>query len=85
MRQATPRIGDEVLTPEPFLSFTSGYVTRAMERFPKQGSKKPWKLYQNYAKDVVSLRFGSVDDGMEFSNAVPREQPAQRAHEAVTA
>jgi cation diffusion facilitator CzcD-associated flavoprotein CzcO len=85
LRQATPRIGDEVLTPEPFLSFTSGYVTRAMEKFPKQGSKKPWKLYQNYAKDVVSLRFGSVDDGMEFSNPVPRSQPAAPAREPVTA
>ncbi|MFA6115821.1 MAG: NAD(P)/FAD-dependent oxidoreductase [Sphingomonas sp.] len=85
LRQATPRIGDDVLTPEPFLSFTSGYVTRAMEKFPKQGSKKPWKLYQNYAKDVVSLRFGSVDDGMEFSNPASRKQPAEPVREPVTA
>ncbi|CUS43823.1 MAG: NAD(P)/FAD-dependent oxidoreductase [Pseudomonadota bacterium] len=85
LRQATPRIGDDVLTPEPFLSFTSGYVTRAMEKFPKQGNKKPWKLHQNYAKDIVSLRFGSVDDGMEFSNPVPRRQAAEPAREPVTA
>ncbi len=40
---------------------------------PKQGSKKPWKLYQNYALDLVTLRLGSVEDGtMEFSKAQPR-------------
>ena len=85
LRQVTPRIGDDVLTPEPFLSFTSGYVTRAMERFPKQGSKKPWKVHQNYARDVVALRFGSVDDAMEFSNPVPRDQSAEAARPPVPA
>jgi cation diffusion facilitator CzcD-associated flavoprotein CzcO len=85
LRQVTPRIGDDVLTPEPFLSFTSGYVTRAMERFPKQGSKKPWKVHQNYARDVVALRFGSVDDAMEFSNPVPRDQPAEAPRPPVPA
>ena len=35
--------------------------------FPKQGSKVPWKLHQNYALDILMLRFGGVDDGvMEF-------------------
>jgi cation diffusion facilitator CzcD-associated flavoprotein CzcO len=85
LRQVTPRIGDDVLTPEPFLSFTSGYVTRAMERFPKQGSKKPWKVHQNYARDVVALRFGSVDDAMEFSNPVPRDQSAEASRPPVPA
>jgi monooxygenase len=31
---------------------------------PKQGSKVPWKLHQNYVKDVMSLKFGSVEDGV---------------------
>jgi hypothetical protein len=44
-------------------------VQRAVGRFPKQGSRAPWRVYQNYARDLVSLRFGAVDDGvMEFSN-----------------
>ena len=85
LRQATPRIGDDVLTPEPFLSFTSGYVTRAMEKFPKQGSKKPWKVHQNYARDVVALRFGSVDDGMEFSNPLRPDRSVKAARENVAA
>ncbi|GGA38866.1 flavin-containing monooxygenase [Sphingomonas psychrolutea] len=70
LRQATPRVGDTMLVPAPFLDFSSGYVTRAMEKFPKQGSKAPWRVHQNYARDLLALRYGSVDDGMEFSNPV---------------
>jgi hypothetical protein len=42
----------------------SGYVQRSVAKMPKQGSKRPWRLYQNYALDIVSLRFGKVDDGV---------------------
>ncbi|MEO7178313.1 MAG: NAD(P)/FAD-dependent oxidoreductase [Allosphingosinicella sp.] len=48
----------------PFLDFSSGYVQRARDVLPKQGSKKPWKLYQNYALDMMSLKFASVEDGV---------------------
>ena len=42
----------------------------ALDILPKQGTKKPWKLYQNYALDIVTLRYGRVDDGvMEFGKA----------------
>jgi monooxygenase len=85
LRQATPRITGAPLEPTPFLDFSSGYVTRAMEKFPKQGSRKPWKLYQNYAKDLITLKYGSVDDGMEFSNPVPRMAAAAPAKETVAA
>jgi cation diffusion facilitator CzcD-associated flavoprotein CzcO len=52
----------------PWLDFTSGYVQRAINQLPRQGAKKPWKLYQNYARDLMALRFGSVKDGaMQFS------------------
>lgn len=68
-RQATPRFTDPSVHEEPWLTLTSGYIQRAMEKFPKQGSKAPWKLHQNYARDLVMLRYGSVeDDAMEFSN-----------------
>ena len=69
MRQATPRNADPSVQEEPWLDFSSGYVQRSIEKFPKQGSKAPWKLYQNYARDLMALRWGSVTDGaMEFSN-----------------
>jgi monooxygenase len=85
LRQATPRITGAPLEPTPFLDFSSGYVTRAMEKFPKQGSRKPWKLYQNYAKDLITLKYGSVDDGMEFSNPAPRVAVVAPTKESVAA
>ena len=47
----------------PFLDFSSGYVQRARDVLPRQGTVKPWKLHQNYARDLVALRYGKVDDG----------------------
>jgi cation diffusion facilitator CzcD-associated flavoprotein CzcO len=49
---------------EPFLDFSSGYVQRAMSRFPKQGAKAPWRLYQNYVRDLIGFRYGAVEDGV---------------------
>jgi cation diffusion facilitator CzcD-associated flavoprotein CzcO len=70
LRQATPRVGADV-TREDFLSFTSGYVQRAIDRFPKQGDKRPWRVHQNYTLDLIDLKFGGIDEGMEFSNPEP--------------
>jgi cation diffusion facilitator CzcD-associated flavoprotein CzcO len=59
---------DASVAEAPWLDFTSGYVQRALDQLPRQGAKKPWKLYQNYARDLMSLRFGNVNDGtMQFS------------------
>ena len=60
----------------PWLDFSSGYVQRALDILPKQGTKKPWKLYQNYALDLVSLRYGKVEDGvLQFSKPRPAQLP----------
>ena len=64
-----PRNLDSSVEHRPFVDMESGYVQRALTAAPKQGSKLPWKLYQNYALDLVSLRLGSVaDKTLEFSN-----------------
>jgi cation diffusion facilitator CzcD-associated flavoprotein CzcO len=81
MRQATPRVTGSV-NPETFLTFTSGYVQRGMDRFPKQGDRAPWRVHQNYARDLMALRFGSVDEEMEFSNPVPANAIPERARSA---
>lgn len=53
---------------EPLFDFSSGYVQRSIHAFPKQGSRSPWKLYQNYALDLVTLRHSPLDDGaMRFA------------------
>jgi cation diffusion facilitator CzcD-associated flavoprotein CzcO len=62
-KTCTPRRVDPSVHGEPFLDFSSGYVQRALSQFPQQGSKRPWKLYQNYAFDILSLRHGKIDDG----------------------
>jgi monooxygenase len=61
--RCVPRRRDPSLSEIPFLDFSSGYVQRALSRFPKQGSKRPWRLYQNYLLDLLTLRFGRIDDG----------------------
>ena len=67
----TPTRGANV-APEPFLDFTSGYVQRAAALLPKQGDRKPWRLYQNYVLDLLALRFGKVADGvMAFTRGGP--------------
>ncbi|OWK28141.1 flavin-containing monooxygenase [Sphingomonas mucosissima] len=76
MRQVTPRVGDEPISAEPFVDFSSGYIERVADRLPKQGNRKPWRLNQNYALDVMALRFGSVDDSLEFSNPAGRVRAA---------
>ena len=59
---------DPSMAERPFIDFSSGYVLRSIDQFPRQGSRAPWRLYQNYALDVMSLRFGAIEDGtMEFS------------------
>ena len=47
-----PQVTDPSLTEEPLLDFTSGYVLRSLDELPKQGSKEPWKLRQNYPLDL---------------------------------
>ena len=54
-------------------------MQRSIDQFPRQGSKAPWRLYQNYALDIISLRFGAVSDGaMQFARAESTVQPAER-------
>ena len=73
-RIATPFNDDPTMAAEPFVDFSSGYIQRAAATLPKQGTRKPWRLNQNYALDVVALRFGSLDQAMRFTNP-----PAARA------
>ena len=66
----TPRINDANIEEEPVIDFNSGYVLRALETLPRQGSKTPWRLHQNYVRDLSLMRYGRVEDGtMEFQSA----------------
>ncbi|WP_421999967.1 flavin-containing monooxygenase [Reyranella sp.] len=68
LRQCVPRLDDPAMERLPALDFSSGYIRRAIDRLPKQGVRRPWRLYQNYLLDLLSLRFGSLRDrAMIFS------------------
>jgi len=67
-RQCTPSKPDPSIAEQPFVDFSSSYVVRSIDQFQRQGSRAPWRLYQNYALDILSLRFGAIEDGaIEFS------------------
>jgi monooxygenase len=79
-RICTPENPDPSITEEPFIDFSSGYVLRSIDQFPKQGSRAPWRLYQNYARDILMLRFGAIEDeAMVFSNPEPQGDAIERA------
>jgi monooxygenase len=72
-RKSVPELSDPSVEELPLLDFTSGYVLRSLDQFPKQGSKEPWKLRQNYVLDIRTIRRGPIDDGaMQFSTAAER-------------
>ena len=65
--QCAPRLDANDAETDPFIDFSSGYVTRAQADLPKQGKRRPWKIYQNYFKDLLMMRYGRLNDGvMEF-------------------
>jgi monooxygenase len=69
-RSCVPVNHDPSISTQPFIDFSSGYVQRAIDMFPKQGSKAPWRLYQNYALDLLALRFRALEDGvLEFATS----------------
>jgi cation diffusion facilitator CzcD-associated flavoprotein CzcO len=66
----TPRVNDPNVGEQPVIDFNSGYVLRALHTLPRQGSRPPWRLYQNYVKDLSLMRYRRVEDGtMEFKSA----------------
>jgi cation diffusion facilitator CzcD-associated flavoprotein CzcO len=76
--QCTPRNRDASLATQPFIDLKAGYVQRSIDTFPKQGLKAPWRLYQNYPRDILMLRHGALeDDALEFSGAVPAAAPRE--------
>ncbi|MBL4867983.1 MAG: NAD(P)/FAD-dependent oxidoreductase [Pseudomonadales bacterium] len=75
VQKAIPRNDDPSVTKSLFLDFQSGYVQRAIHKFPKMGSKLPWKLVQAYPVDLVMLRYAKLDDGkLKFSKATGKSK-----------
>jgi cation diffusion facilitator CzcD-associated flavoprotein CzcO len=63
VNQGVPVSGDSLL------GLSSGYVVRAADRFPKQGVRFPWQVYQSYLRDHRMIRRGGVGDSLVFSGS----------------
>jgi monooxygenase len=73
MRQITPRPTADVVSDEPFMPLTSGYVTRSADLLPRQGTRAPWRNTDNVLRDWLLLRLRPIEDEeLEFSNPEPR-------------
>jgi len=58
---------DANMPTRPLLDFTANYVLRAMDQWPKQGTRGPWTVEMDYLVDRTRLRKGPiVDDALHF-------------------
>jgi monooxygenase len=78
--QCAPRVDEASMVEEPLIDFSSSYILRAIDSFPKQGRKTPWRVYQNYLLDLLNLKYGKVDDeAMDYRRRpAPASRPAVR-------
>ena len=77
-----PDYGSTPPEPEPAIDLTSGYITRGIDMFPKQGKDRPWKNHQSYFSDYVDTKFAKLDDGfMQFKDRAPQLQVLKEAAE----
>jgi hypothetical protein len=84
--QCVPHNRDPSNTERPMIDFSSGYVLRSISNFPRQGSKPPWRLYQNYPLDALTLRRAPIEDGtLEFTRGAPAAAPSRRGELATAA
>ena len=80
----TPLAPDPSQPTQPFLDLASGYVQRSVDSFPRQGTVTPWRLNQNYPRDVRLLRHGPIEDaGVRFTRGPARA--AERTEQQLAA
>jgi cation diffusion facilitator CzcD-associated flavoprotein CzcO len=63
-KQCCPVQNDPNMVLKPFLDFNPGYVMRVLDKMPKMGDKKPWKIEQNYYYDKKMFEKSALDDGV---------------------
>jgi monooxygenase len=78
--RCAPYNHDPSITETPFVDFTPGYFLRVMDQLPKQGSKLPWRLHQNYIRDLKLIKRAQLEDGvLEFSGSRDPQSAADPA------
>lgn len=56
----------------------SGYIRRAINELPKQGRSRPWKIVQDYVKDVPILRYAPIEDDALVFTTTPGSNKDKR-------
>ena len=65
-----PVLDDPSMEKRPMLDFSAGYISRAIDEFPQQGTTGPWTIEMDYWSDHARLRKGPVTDAaLRFSTA----------------
>ncbi|MEH3078167.1 MAG: alpha/beta fold hydrolase [Quadrisphaera sp.] len=72
---ARPVPSDPGMPTRPYLDFAAGYIQRAVDELPKQGSRPPWTTSMDYRSDVAVLREGSVVDPELQLTSLQRPDP----------
>lgn len=76
------RIVDPDMTEHRLSPLTSSYVMRSYEKYPKTGSKKPWRSTQSYFRDLFTLGLGAFGDGVLTFSKLPPERAESADSEA---
>ena len=56
---------------EPMLNLKSSYIERAAATLPRQGLQAPWRVHQNYARDLFAFRTARMSDGVLHFERAP--------------
>lgn len=60
-RVCVPR-EEEGMETEPLVDFASGYFQRSLHEMPRQGPRSPWRLHQNYFRDLFAFKYERIDE-----------------------
>ena len=68
----------------PLIPLSSGYIRRGLHELPRQGPRSPWRMHQDYLRDLLLLRWGPVADHLAFPPATPSRPAASTVPAAVS-
>jgi cation diffusion facilitator CzcD-associated flavoprotein CzcO len=66
-------------------SLDSGYVRRGDDSLPRQGTHGPWRVRNDYVRDIPLLRRDAIEDGVLSFSSRPRAKVASTPRRRVTA
>ncbi len=49
------------------MELSSGYVQRSAAILPGQGDRQPWRVPQHYLRDLASMRFRPIEEGLTLA------------------